>query len=1384
MHQSSFVSMQRFKELVMSSFAKWPVRLLDVGSCGINGTYREIFAEKEKFDYIGLDVAQGPNVDYVPADPYSWPEIADESIDVIISGQAFEHIEYPWMIMQEMERVLKPGGIICIIAPSRGPEHKFPVDCWRYYPDGFRDLANWTGLETIEARTFWGATGFTDGSDQWGDTVCILSKGLGKRQPGTMAKRRPRTHISGNALNPLRSAKQSSYYGFSRPEVIEAIAAHSLPTARILEIGCANGSTGALIKKNLPVEYYVGVDISEDAAIKAAAVLDKAFAANVEADDLTALGIEKVSFDVIIALDVLEHLRDPWDTLARLTEYLKQGGHVVASIPNVQNISVVADLVNGKWEYADAGILDATHLRFFTRESISRMFSGAGLSIKQIESILNPKIEMHQIKASGNAISMGNLQISNLTRKQMIDFFTYQFMITAEKRAVSKVTEKEDGKSASADKMLHGEVPVVERSIRTGMTSIIILTFNELKYTKECIESIRKHTPEQHQIILIDNGSTDGTVKWLRQIAADNKNYKVIENSENLGFAKGCNQGISEANGEYILLLNNDVVVTEGWLNGLLECLSSSADTGIVGPMTNSISGPQKVADIGYKSIEGLDSFAKSFRERFRHRHIFMRRIVGFCMLFKHELAGRIGYLDETFGTGNFEDDDYCLRAALAGFRNMVAGDVFIHHYGSKSFIGNRINYASAMSGNRKLFDEKWSGIDTAGELGKKLLSIKALDMADQFHQKGEIDKAVNVILEGIGLAKDDRRLYYTLAEILLDSKRYKDAYDAITQMPGNATDIRALTLAGYCMDGLELPTEAGELADRILDENSYAPAMNLKGVIEYKRGEKDMALEWFRKTIECDPSYGEPYTNLGVTLWSEGNRSEGLDFLERGFLLSPKMNDIADLYYSAISQAEAFDRAEAMLRHTTMLYPLNRQIAFLLIDCLIRQGKDLKAMSEIEQAMLTFGIDDGILAAALAVREKVGAKEIDRSVKRPSISLCMIVKNEEEFLPKSLFAAENLVDEMIIVDTGSADRTKDIAKAFGAKVYEMDWRDDFSEARNMSLSKASGDWILVLDADEVIASRDFAELGALVGKKKSGFAYAFTTRNYVTRANVEGWTRNDGVYSEEAGMGWLPSCKVRLFQNESRTRFENPVHELVEPSLKRVGTKMLDSRIPIHHYGKLNDEKSLAKGERYYLLGKQKLEEKGDDRMSLLELALQAAELKRYDEAVDLWHRLLKIEPNFAKAYFNLGFAYLKLGKFNEGIKASLKALEVDPSLKEATLNLASCELYGGSTDKAAAALEGMLEKHPGHPSATALLGAIYFAAGRSEEGSSMFKIIRKMNGDCIGVILHHAGELESAGRVELAVRLLQTAAEAGYANSELLLKLDKFKDASYRKA
>ena len=892
-------------------------------------------------------------------------------------------------------------------------------------------------------------------------------------------------------------------------------------------------------------------------------------------------------------------------------------------------------------------------------------------------------------------------------------------------------------------------------TIRKGLVSIVILTFNQLKFTQECIESIRQYTPEPHEIIFVENGSTDGTVTWLKDFVSKNTNCHLIDNGSNLGFARGCNQGINAASGEYILLLNNDVVVTAEWLSGLLECFVSEPGIGIVGPMTNNISGTQRDPNATYTTIKSMHEYAKVFREQHRHRRIPLRRIVGFCMLFSRELVDRIGMLDESFGTGNFEDDDFCLRAALEGYRNMIAGDVFIHHYGSRTFIGNKIDYGSTLSGHRKIFSEKWR-IPANSDLGKKLLVSSALEEADELNQSGETDKAVERLLEGIQQAPDNPEIYRMMAQILVDAKRYQDGLDALKSIPDTVKRNAAEGLTGYAKEGLDLDNEAEDFADSVLaKEPTNGSALNLKGVLCYKRGDRPSAEAFFRRATEADPGFGEPYTNLGVMKWSAGDREGGLALLEQGFMLSPCIVEAATMYHAAITEMAAFARAERIFREAQALNPRNQKIAFLLIDLLLKQGHDDEAMSAIEDAMTVFTISDGLLAAALAVREKVGAKEIRKGPKKKnSLSLSMIVKNEEKFIAKCLMSVRPVADEMIVVDTGSTDRTQDIARALGAKVFELAWTGDFSEARNYAIAKSSGDWILSLDADEIISTRDHSALRELVEKSKPT-AYKITTRNYSNEVGAQGFTSNVGDYPlEEAGLGWFPSTKARLFPNNPGIRFENPVHEFVESAVSKTNIPIKVCDIPVHHYGRLNVEKLRAKGEAYYQLGKKKLAEKGfTDPKALFELGVQAGELKKYDEAAELFEKLVAIAPQYPLAVFNQGLAYMELSRYPEALICSKKAYEMEPGRKECALNCAHCELILGDSGHAMNLLQEILRTVPDYAPALAIQAVAHALRGEKTAAIEIVEKLKSNRFDCSNCLHDMAEGLVLSGRYQAAM-------------------------------
>jgi len=258
-----------------------------------------------------------------------------------------------------------------------------------------------------------------------------------------------------------------------------------------------------------------------------------------------------------------------------------------------------------------------------------------------------------------------------------------------------------------------GPVHAVVRSgqgSRKYQASLVMLTHNALPFTRQCVASILAHTRPPYELICVDNGSTDGTPAYLASLANQHRQITLLAGQHNLGFAGGNNRGLAIARGHHVVLINNDIVVTPGWLERLQDCSEQADNIGIVGPMTNNISGPQQLPRVGYntRTLEGLDAFACAQAARCEGIARPYWRAVGFCMLIKREVVDVIGGLDERFERGNFEDDDFCLRALLAGYETWLAADCFVHHHGSQSFIAAGVDRSSCLQANWTIFKQKW----------------------------------------------------------------------------------------------------------------------------------------------------------------------------------------------------------------------------------------------------------------------------------------------------------------------------------------------------------------------------------------------------------------------------------------------------------------------------------------------------------------------------------------------------------------------------------------------------------------------------------------------------------------------------------------------------
>lgn len=241
--------------------------------------------------------------------------------------------------------------------------------------------------------------------------------------------------------------------------------------------------------------------------------------------------------------------------------------------------------------------------------------------------------------------------------------------------------------------------------------SIIVLTYNNLELNKKCIQSILDKTAYPlYELIVVDNASTDGTREYLEELQKQKvPKVKVILNDENKGFAGGNNVGIRAAEGDYVLLLNNDTIVTRGWITSLAKHLENEPLLGMCGPVTNSIGNEAKIK-VDYRELDGLDDFA----DRYTWQHMGQvwkdpRMLALFCTLIKREVIDNCGLLDESYKVGMFEDDDYSEAVKEAGYRLAIAEDSFIHHFDGSSF--KRLEdekYRAVFDANKEVFEKKW----------------------------------------------------------------------------------------------------------------------------------------------------------------------------------------------------------------------------------------------------------------------------------------------------------------------------------------------------------------------------------------------------------------------------------------------------------------------------------------------------------------------------------------------------------------------------------------------------------------------------------------------------------------------------------------------------
>lgn len=328
----------------------------------------------------------------------------------------------------------------------------------------------------------------------------------------------------------------------------------------------------------------------------------------------------------------------------------------------------------------------------------------------------NP-VKVYEYLAAGKTVVCVDLpeidQFHNLVLRACSheDFLAQVKMSLEENCSIEEQLSADRRRFASEQTWRHRGTELIQavESVQMPRVSVIILTFNNLDLTRACLDSVLSRSDYPNlEIIVVDNNSSDETPSFLEDLARSHPAIRVVRNSENIGFAAGNNVGLDIATGEYLVILNNDTVVTQGWVMTLLRHLQDNPELGIIGPVTNNIGNEARISTT-YQNTEDMPAEALRYTLANMGRIYPLRTAAFFCVMFHRSVYEKCGPISEDYGRGFFEDDDYCRKVEAIQKCISCAEDVFIHHHLSASF--NKLKSEERQElfrANKEKYESKW----------------------------------------------------------------------------------------------------------------------------------------------------------------------------------------------------------------------------------------------------------------------------------------------------------------------------------------------------------------------------------------------------------------------------------------------------------------------------------------------------------------------------------------------------------------------------------------------------------------------------------------------------------------------------------------------------
>lgn len=718
--------------------------------------------------------------------------------------------------------------------------------------------------------------------------------------------------------------------------------------------------------------------------------------------------------------------------------------------------------------------------------------------------------------------------------------------------------------------------------------SIVMPVLNHLRYTVEAVESILRNT-EDFELIIVDGGSTDGTWAWLSGFTLPNDRLISLRLDDNPGFPSQVNLGLKAGAGDYLIILNNDVVVTPRWAQLLEEAIiegpekAAVARVGLAGPLSNSVAGRQAYIQAEY-TPDTLDAFAISHAKDNEGQVFLTGFLSGFCIMISRECFHDVGLLDESFNPGGFEDNKLILTAEAKGWRAVIAPAVFIHHHGSKTIGAPPFTHMKGGLKNREKFYAMF-----ADPAPKKLVAAFRV-----------------------------RNCARTLAAALNQAATFADE---IVVLCDRCTDDTPSMAASHpaVVQMVHTERQYNELEDRA-NLLSMAKASNPDWIIVLDHDElpeKKFDKAYAQRLMHPPNPHVKCYGLWWQTFWDSAHhyRTDGIFGRIHGFRMFKNephqiltTSDPLGFHMGSIPQfaPENFRWTNIRIRHTGYIMEDDR-----------KRKHAFYTQTDERKDPMGIGAEnyDHLIAQEVTLR---------RWQEHNTLAFVIVVQDEYNPLAEHLDTIGYVADQIVVIPTVENAPIRALAERYGAEIHPFKFQSDYAKLRQFAKSHARTDWVFTCDPDEAVDPQFVENLPKIIDTDAHGY---LTT--------IENFRPGEAPTTLDA---------IRLFRHHAAFRYRGIVHENFDESVRTHNLKILPSPFALQHFGWLRDADSYKrKMEIYKRLNKKQLSKYPDDKMAMFNMALHEMEENHFMKARGLLTRAAGLDPIYFPPRVQLTVLHLR---------------------------------------------------------------------------------------------------------------------------------------------